>query len=134
PTRRSSSGPPLCLRGGPELVAPRTEDRVLATAKASASQIFNSLDRSRSYRVAFSSATLEAATHDMAVRPDTRRTFLSIREGHSYYLARVKKAWQKPAAWLPQGSAVYEAAEAWERSGRTMSVEQAQDVFRESYR
>ena len=52
---------------------------------------------------------------------------------YSWYLSRVKKVWQRPAAWLGQGSAVHEAAEAWERSGRQMSVEQAQDVFRESY-
>jgi putative RecB family exonuclease len=41
--------------------------------------------------------------------------------------------WQRPAAWLAQGSAVHEAAEAYERSGRTMTVEDAQEVFRESY-
>lgn len=52
---------------------------------------------------------------------------------YAYRLSRIDKVWQRPAAWLPQGSAVHEAAEAWERSGRTMTVEQAQDVFRESY-
>lgn len=52
---------------------------------------------------------------------------------YSYYLARVKREWQRPAAWLAQGSAVHAAAEAWERSGRTMSLEEAQDVFRASY-
>lgn len=55
---------------------------------------------------------------------------------HSYYLARVRepRAWQRPAAWLPQGTAVHAAAEAWERSGRTMSLDAAQDVFREEWR
>jgi putative RecB family exonuclease len=52
---------------------------------------------------------------------------------YSYYLQRVARAWQRPAAWLPQGLAVHEAAEAYERSGRSLSLEQAQDVFRESY-
>lgn len=52
---------------------------------------------------------------------------------YSYYLQRVARAWQRPAAWLPQGLAVHEAAEAYERSGRTMSLSEAQDVFRESY-
>lgn len=52
---------------------------------------------------------------------------------HSYYLARVEKAWQRPAAWLPQGSAVHSAAEAYERSGRQMSLEDAQDEFRAAY-
>jgi len=50
-----------------------------------------------------------------------------------YLLARVVKAWERPAAWLPQGLGVHEAAEAHERSGRSLSVAQAQDVFRESY-
>lgn len=51
----------------------------------------------------------------------------------SYKLSRIDKVWQRPAAWLPQGSAVHEAAEAWERSGRTLTLEQTQDAFRESY-
>lgn len=52
---------------------------------------------------------------------------------YSYYLARVQRAWQRPAAWLPQGSAVHAAIEAWERSGRTMSLVEAQGVFSEEY-
>ncbi|AOQ27994.1 exonuclease [Mycobacterium phage Mundrea] len=52
---------------------------------------------------------------------------------YAYKLARIDKAWQRPAAWTAQGSAVHEAIEAWERSGRTMSLEAAQAVFRESY-
>ncbi|QHB41249.1 Cas4 exonuclease [Mycobacterium phage Chupacabra] len=52
---------------------------------------------------------------------------------YSYYLARVLKVWQRPAAWTAQGSAVHEAIEAWERSGRTMSLEEMTAVFRKSY-
>lgn len=52
---------------------------------------------------------------------------------HAYYLARIEKAWKRPAAWLAQGSAVHEALEARERSGRTMTLEETQDSFRESY-
>jgi len=52
---------------------------------------------------------------------------------YAYRLSRIDKVWQRPAAWLPQGSAVHEAAEAWERSGRGMTVQETQDVFRESY-
>lgn len=52
---------------------------------------------------------------------------------YSWYLSRVQKAWQRPAAWLPQGSAVHEAGEAWERSGRTMTLEEMQSVYTESY-
>lgn len=52
---------------------------------------------------------------------------------HSYYLSRIEKVWQRPAAWLPQGSAVHEAGEAWEKSGRTMTLEEAQAVYTKSY-
>lgn len=52
---------------------------------------------------------------------------------HRYYLERVKKVWQRPAAWLAQGSAVHEAIEAFEKSGRVMSLEAAQEVFAQSY-
>lgn len=52
---------------------------------------------------------------------------------YRYYLRRVARAWQRPAAWLAQGIAVHQAAEAWERSGRRMPLTEAQDVFRTSY-
>jgi len=54
---------------------------------------------------------------------------------YAYFLSRIRepRAWQRPAAWLPQGSAVHAAIEAWERSGRSMSLEAAQDVFRVEY-
>jgi putative RecB family exonuclease len=53
---------------------------------------------------------------------------------YKYFLNRVVRAWDMPAAWLPQGLAVHEAAEAWERSGRTMSREKVLDIYREAYR
>lgn len=52
---------------------------------------------------------------------------------YAYKLSRIDKVWQRPAAWLAQGSAVHEAAEAWEKSGRTMTLEEAQKVYTESY-
>lgn len=52
---------------------------------------------------------------------------------HAYYLHRVERVWERPAAWLPQGLGVHEAAEEFEKSGRTMSTEDAQEVYRESY-
>ena len=52
---------------------------------------------------------------------------------YSFKLARIDKAWQRPAAWLPQGSAVHSVIEAIEKSERTMSLGQAQEVFREEY-
>lgn len=50
-----------------------------------------------------------------------------------YELERIKKVWQRPAAWLSQGTAVHAALEAWERSERTMSLEGMQAVFMEEY-
>ena len=52
---------------------------------------------------------------------------------YAYKLARIDKVWQRPAAWLAQGSAVHEAAEAWERSLRQLNVDDVKDIFRESY-
>lgn len=52
---------------------------------------------------------------------------------YRYYLERIAKAWQRPAAWLPHGSAVHEAIEMWERSGRTMTLEEVLEVFRAAY-
>jgi putative RecB family exonuclease len=52
---------------------------------------------------------------------------------YAYYLERIVKAWQRPAAWLPQGTAFHEAAEHFEKSNRTLTLEETQDVFREAY-
>lgn len=58
---------------------------------------------------------------------------------YAYYLGRVElddrgdRIWDRPAAWLPMGTAVHAAAEAYERSGRTMTVDAAQAVYRDSY-
>lgn len=52
---------------------------------------------------------------------------------HAYYLARIARAWKKPAAWLPMGSAVHEAAEMWELSGRKMERVVARALFKEAY-
>lgn len=48
-------------------------------------------------------------------------------------MSRVKREWQRPAAWLPQGTAVHGAIEGWERSGRKMSLEDTQALFRALY-
>ena len=52
---------------------------------------------------------------------------------YAYKLSRIDKVWSRPAAWLAQGSAVHEAAEAWEKSMRQMPLDEAQNVFRDSY-
>ncbi len=53
---------------------------------------------------------------------------------YMYYLERVENVWQRPAAWLPMGTAVHSAVEAWELSGRVMTLEEAQQAFRDAYR
>jgi putative RecB family exonuclease len=52
---------------------------------------------------------------------------------YQYYLQRRLRAWQRPAAWLPHGLGLHEAAEAWEKSGRTMALAEVEDVYRASY-
>ena len=52
---------------------------------------------------------------------------------YRYYLERVEKVWQRPAAWLPMGTAVHSAIEEVERSNRELPLEKAEEVFAESY-
>lgn len=52
---------------------------------------------------------------------------------YRYFLARVVQAWDRPAAWLPQGLAVHEAAEWWEKGSRKASLEEMQEFYRRSY-
>lgn len=52
---------------------------------------------------------------------------------HAYYLERIAKVWTRPAAWFPMGTAVHKAIEDWELSERSMTVEEAQEVYRDSY-
>lgn len=52
---------------------------------------------------------------------------------HQYWLQRRERAWQKPAAWLAHGIAFHAAGEEWERSGRTLTTSEVQDVFRDAY-
>lgn len=51
----------------------------------------------------------------------------------AYYLSRIEKVWQKPAAWLPMGSAIHEGIELYEKSGRTMTRDEVADAARDSY-
>jgi putative RecB family exonuclease len=55
---------------------------------------------------------------------------------YSYKLARIDKVWARPAAWLPQGSAVHTVAEVYrqrEHSNDPMSLEEAKLLFAEEY-
>lgn len=53
--------------------------------------------------------------------------------GWRYKLARIDLVPQRPAAWFHHGSAFHAAAEAVERSGRTMSAEEAVQCFSDEY-
>ncbi|MFJ7907517.1 PD-(D/E)XK nuclease family protein [Kitasatospora sp. NPDC096204] len=53
--------------------------------------------------------------------------------GHQYYLRRVEKVLPLPAAWSMHGTAMHSAAEAIERSGRQMGVEEAVQLFSDEY-
>lgn len=53
---------------------------------------------------------------------------------YKYFLNRIVRAWDMPAAWLPQGLAVHEAAQMWEESGRTLPLHAVIKKAMESYR
>jgi len=53
---------------------------------------------------------------------------------HQYYLARIEKVWQRPAAWSAMGTAVHAAGEEYERSERNLPKEGAVSKFSEVYR
>jgi putative RecB family exonuclease len=65
------------------------------------------------------------------------RSFSALKEwqdcGERYRLHRIEKAWERPAAWLPQGLAVHEAIEAYERSNRLMPDDEIVEIFLDSY-
>lgn len=50
-----------------------------------------------------------------------------------YYLKRVERVTPRPAAWLPQGTAFHSAAEAFEKSGRTLSADVLNEVYTAAY-
>ncbi|MFF1450153.1 RecB family exonuclease [Streptomyces sp. NPDC058274] len=50
-----------------------------------------------------------------------------------FYLQRVDRVTPTPAAWSNHGTAFHSAAEAFERSDRTMSAEEAVQVFSDEY-
>ncbi|QDM56256.1 Cas4 exonuclease [Gordonia phage ReMo] len=54
----------------------------------------------------------------------------------AYKLARIDKVWSRPAAWLPQGSAVHTVLEKKclsDFEGNPMSLEEAKELFKEEY-
>ncbi|MGV9693344.1 PD-(D/E)XK nuclease family protein [Streptomyces sp. NPDC003444] len=53
--------------------------------------------------------------------------------GWRWWLQRGERVTPRPAAWSHHGNAFHTAAEAVERSGRTMSAEEAVDLFSDEY-
>ena len=51
---------------------------------------------------------------------------------YAYYLHRRKREWQRPAAWLPQGTAFHQVAEEIEK-GEITELPAAKDRFGELY-
>lgn len=54
----------------------------------------------------------------------------------AYKLSRIDKEWSRPAAWLPQGTAVHSVLEAVELArvqGTPMSLDEAKELFKETY-
>lgn len=52
---------------------------------------------------------------------------------HMYYLKRVERVPKRPAAWLPQGTAFHAAAEAFEKSSRTLTLAELETVYTAAY-
>ncbi|MFJ9900267.1 RecB family exonuclease [Streptomyces sp. NPDC091280] len=50
-----------------------------------------------------------------------------------FYLQRVERVTPRPAAWSHHGTAFHSAAEAFEKSGRSMSTEEAVEIFSDQY-
>ncbi|XMN06939.1 RecB family exonuclease [Streptomyces griseobrunneus] len=53
--------------------------------------------------------------------------------GEQYRLRRVARVTPRPAAWSNQGTAFHESCEAFERSGRKMSSEEAVELYSTTY-
>ncbi|MEO3862652.1 PD-(D/E)XK nuclease family protein [Acrocarpospora sp. B8E8] len=66
-------------------------------------------------------------------RTSVSRLTSIARCGTAYELERVQRVPSLPAGWLAQGTAIHEAADAWEKSGRLMPIPDAQEVFRTTW-
>ena len=67
-------------------------------------------------------------------RTSVSRLTSIARCGLAYELERVERLPALPAGWTIQGIAIHDAADAWEKSGRTMDILDAQEVFKKSWR
>ncbi|MGS2646038.1 RecB family exonuclease [Streptosporangium sp. G12] len=69
----------------------------------------------------------------MSRRTSVSRITSIARCGTAFELERVMRLPSLPAGWLAQGTAIHEAANRWELSGRTMSIPEAQEVFKRTW-
>ncbi|MET8839705.1 PD-(D/E)XK nuclease family protein [Streptomyces rubiginosohelvolus] len=53
--------------------------------------------------------------------------------GWRWYLQRVARVRPRPAAWSIHGTAFHSAAEAWERSSRTLAADEVTELFHDEY-
>ncbi|MFD5689618.1 RecB family exonuclease [Streptomyces rubiginosohelvolus] len=53
--------------------------------------------------------------------------------GWRWYLQRVARVRPRPAAWSVHGTAFHSAAEAWERSSRTLAADEVTELFHDEY-
>ncbi|MGN9782829.1 RecB family exonuclease [Nonomuraea sp. ZG12] len=70
----------------------------------------------------------------MSRRTSVSRLTSIARCGLSFQLERIEKLPSLPAGWTIQGIAVHEAADAWEKSCRTMDVFDAIEVYKKAWR
>lgn len=70
----------------------------------------------------------------MSITTSVSRLTSIARCGTAYELERVERKPAIPAGWTIAGIAVHEAADAWEKSGRTMAIINAQEVFKATWR
>ncbi|MER7208478.1 PD-(D/E)XK nuclease family protein [Streptosporangium sp. NPDC000239] len=70
----------------------------------------------------------------MSQRTSVSRLTSIARCGTAYELERVERLPSLPAGWTIQGIAIHAAADAWEKSRRTMKLLNAQEVFKRSWR
>ncbi|SFI79413.1 PD-(D/E)XK nuclease superfamily protein [Streptosporangium canum] len=70
----------------------------------------------------------------MSRRTSVSRLTSIARCGTAFELERIERLPALPAGWTIQGIGVHDAADGWEKSGRTMTVQAAQEIFKTTWR
>ncbi|WP_280485387.1 RecB family exonuclease [Nocardia cyriacigeorgica] len=73
-------------------------------------------------------------THDSELRLSVSQYNTYAKCPYSWFLDKRANAWKRPAAWLAQGTAVHTGGEAYEKSGRRLTLEEFQNVYAKSYK